>query len=432
MPLPTPSKDEEESAFISRFMGDTESVKNFSDEKQRAAVAYQKWRHHQTSGAKQEMSMAFPAQTGLSVGAPEGMPLVRKLNVGGIEKDIPLAYLDKDVIAVGNYINPANGQTTYVTPERIDNWVQQTNAMLADGVEIPVVLDHKENADAARGQIVKSYRKGDRLHMVAQIQGEDWAKQAMVNKVSPKIHSNFFGGNGKHYGDTITHLGLTPTPVVPGQGNFVTLSASRGAETEAPVYFFAAPTRSPAMPLSQEQQTKIRELGAGEEITETNVVDFLLTKVNLTASSNTQTLSRATTAETERDELKRKLTAKESEVQELSRKQTQETVSPLSLSLMVRAIRTEKEKAISSGGLCPAIADELELALCGPKETPNVTLLSRTAPGSADPYAMHIFTLLSRNTPTPKGGTVTATQIIPKQEERTPMSDARRAELMAY
>jgi len=38
--MPTPSRTEAESAFISRYMGSGEAKKSFPDAKQRAAVAY--------------------------------------------------------------------------------------------------------------------------------------------------------------------------------------------------------------------------------------------------------------------------------------------------------------------------------------------------------------------------------------------------------
>ena len=46
MPLPAPGKKEREPAFVSRFMGDPDMVREYPDAKQRAAVAYSQWRRH--------------------------------------------------------------------------------------------------------------------------------------------------------------------------------------------------------------------------------------------------------------------------------------------------------------------------------------------------------------------------------------------------
>jgi len=44
MPLPTPTADESEKDFVSRFMGDEQAVSDFPDESQRSAVAYSTYR----------------------------------------------------------------------------------------------------------------------------------------------------------------------------------------------------------------------------------------------------------------------------------------------------------------------------------------------------------------------------------------------------
>lgn len=46
--MPKPHKEETEQEYVSRFMGDPESRKDYPDEKQRAAVAYSMWRHRNT------------------------------------------------------------------------------------------------------------------------------------------------------------------------------------------------------------------------------------------------------------------------------------------------------------------------------------------------------------------------------------------------
>jgi hypothetical protein len=47
MPLPTPGKDEEKDGFVSRCMGDEVMNKEFSDQKQRAAVCIGQWKKHE-------------------------------------------------------------------------------------------------------------------------------------------------------------------------------------------------------------------------------------------------------------------------------------------------------------------------------------------------------------------------------------------------
>ncbi len=44
MPIPNPKGPEAKKEFVSRCMSDSVMVEEFSDEKQRAAVCYSKWR----------------------------------------------------------------------------------------------------------------------------------------------------------------------------------------------------------------------------------------------------------------------------------------------------------------------------------------------------------------------------------------------------
>lgn len=44
MPLPKPNKDETKDEFVSRFMSNEEAKKEFPEQKQRLAIAYEKWR----------------------------------------------------------------------------------------------------------------------------------------------------------------------------------------------------------------------------------------------------------------------------------------------------------------------------------------------------------------------------------------------------
>lgn len=59
--MPTPKKNEKESEFVSRCVGDKEMLKEFPDQKQRIAVCYSKWKQH----TKGELEQAFGKVLGL-------------------------------------------------------------------------------------------------------------------------------------------------------------------------------------------------------------------------------------------------------------------------------------------------------------------------------------------------------------------------------
>ncbi len=59
MPLPTPKADEAEADFVSRFMGDKEANATFPDQKQRSAVAYEKWKNRNKTVAALRAPIAY-------------------------------------------------------------------------------------------------------------------------------------------------------------------------------------------------------------------------------------------------------------------------------------------------------------------------------------------------------------------------------------
>jgi hypothetical protein len=53
MPMPKPYSEEEQKDFIARFMSDKEMIKDYPDEKQRAAIAYKTWRGNENADTDQ-------------------------------------------------------------------------------------------------------------------------------------------------------------------------------------------------------------------------------------------------------------------------------------------------------------------------------------------------------------------------------------------
>jgi HK97 family phage prohead protease len=54
MPIPKPTKDEKQDDFISRCMGDDVMVKDYPDEKQRAAICYSQWDKKEAKSKSEE------------------------------------------------------------------------------------------------------------------------------------------------------------------------------------------------------------------------------------------------------------------------------------------------------------------------------------------------------------------------------------------
>jgi hypothetical protein len=138
--------------------------------------------------------------------------------------DLPAFYYWKDAIVVGQYIHPAGRFSLDITRDRLDGYVANFSKMRDNGVGVPILMDHTNNAAATLGWIVDVRRDGDRLLELHQFLGEDARDVGLRNKVSLGIDPHFVDGRGNDYGEAIVHSAVTPTPVVPGQGEYVKCS----------------------------------------------------------------------------------------------------------------------------------------------------------------------------------------------------------------
>jgi hypothetical protein len=142
----------------------------------------------------------------------------------------PASYFWKDLISLGAYKGGIqvgnNGErkpfVLVATPERIANWHINGKKMLAAGLKVPAIKDHKSTADSALGRVI-DFRSDDdeTLFGLCQFIGEDAARIAARNEVSVGVCENYVDPTGQHWGDVVVHLGITPVPADPTQGNYI-------------------------------------------------------------------------------------------------------------------------------------------------------------------------------------------------------------------
>lgn len=111
------------------------------------------------------------------------------------------------------------------TAEDCRRYAERGNRMIASSVAIPVCWGHRDdakprNADDARSRFAKStagwieqYRleKDGRVLAVADLPDDEAAQAEKVKFASPEIE-RFIDGNGRNWGEVVTHLALTPRP----------------------------------------------------------------------------------------------------------------------------------------------------------------------------------------------------------------------------
>ena len=143
----------------------------------------------------------------------------------------------KDLVRIGTWSH-RNG-TTEITEADIDHWALTFAAMKAEGVGVTIPggenpHENQDNADANRGQVLDMYREGDRLVGVLELIGSDGIVAASRADVSIATIPELKTGKGTVYKNAITHVALTPVPVVSGLGKFK-IAASRGGTVSVPV-----------------------------------------------------------------------------------------------------------------------------------------------------------------------------------------------------
>lgn len=157
--------------------------------------------------------------------------------------------VEKEVIRDGTYFyideKTKLPQKLVVTPELRKHWHDQGNAMLGDGLPIPVPYEHdfKQNPMTPKEQLlgnageVKQYKmKGDKLLSVVDVQDPEVKGKIgrSIRWTSPWF-SSFVDGNGKKWENVISHLALTTRPRITAlkQEPFSSIAAALSMATEA-------------------------------------------------------------------------------------------------------------------------------------------------------------------------------------------------------
>ena len=223
----------------------------------------------------------------LSAGAPEAKPAVT-LGQGlpGEVNGLPAFYYWRQSIRDGSYRHPTAGFELKIDHSRRRRLEENFKRMQANGVAVPVVLDHDESADKCRGYVVDVRQNGPWLEELHQYLGADARDVALRNQVSLGIATNFKDGEGREYGEAIRHSALTPVPVIPGQGNAVGIAASSGQRSPAIEFILAAdtPRKEAFVPIeiSEQQFARFKELlGGGDDVTAETVVAKLADKLSV-------------------------------------------------------------------------------------------------------------------------------------------------------
>ena len=100
-----------------------------------------------------------------------------------------------------------------MTEERLDRLFATFNQMKANGVDVEVVVDHRDDAEAVVGNTVAMSRTNGALNAAVEMKGERGITLAQtVKNVSVMIDQDFKDGQNRSYGEAITHIAIVVCP----------------------------------------------------------------------------------------------------------------------------------------------------------------------------------------------------------------------------
>lgn len=150
------------------------------------------------------------------------------------EKDNDGLTYWKELIYEGDFVKThASGrkQPIPVDKERLNHWHNTINAMLSNGVAIPLPKGHTTDPELKRGSIVGSARrrnKAGKESLFAKVKFKDSksADDLKGSDVSIFADNEFTDGKDKYYFNPITHVAVTDYPVINGLEGFEAIVAS--------------------------------------------------------------------------------------------------------------------------------------------------------------------------------------------------------------
>lgn len=140
---------------------------------------------------------------------------------------------EKELIYLGNFRKKTDTQdiSFSVLDSTLEHWHNTVAAMLSNGVDVPVAIEHTTDPTKNAGQLVSTSirpnAKGvNALYGVIKFVDTEKAKLAKSANVSVNIAKDKTDGLNRVYYSPITHVALTNYPVIPGLEPFAAISLS--------------------------------------------------------------------------------------------------------------------------------------------------------------------------------------------------------------
>ncbi len=329
-----------------------------------------------------------------------------------IDGDTPVQSFKKDIIREGVYTHPVHGWKLDVTTERMQGWIDTFKQMRSNGVDVEVVIDHKDTAEAIRGYVTDMFMEGNTLYGVHEMRGADAIELVKcVRNVSVNIQKDFTDGEGNDYGEAITHSAIVKGPVVPGQGEFEALAASLAVslavrKDRVPPTLYLNTQGVDSMDEFLKELKKL--LGGDTDLTAENALDAVKTAFEGAGTAANKELTASVES----------LTAKVTELEKIKPNvhldqpvtKPQVKMDPEVVADKVENLGEQLSLLVEAGKISPAARDLLEPCLAGTPQKRNLYALSIQSGGdTGQSMVKQIINALKSNVPM-KAGEVTGPQ----------------------
>ncbi len=288
----------------------------------------------------------------------------------------------KDAMRVGHYKHPKNKWELDVDTKRLETWASTTKQMLANGVDIEIVVDHSDKAEDIRGYVTDAFVEPDKdgedtLFLVHEFAEAHTDLPQTVKNVSVLIDPAFVDGEGREYGEAITHSSVTQKPVVAKQGPFIPLSLVSPNSKK----------QKEGSPMKELLKKLAAKLGLKEgDLTEENVFEKVSDKLDKDGASLKET-----------ETLKAQLTQATEELAKSKKKHAPE-IDPDALEDLAESAVQQIEGLVASNKIVPAVAASLLTVLVGEDKTKRCsTALSRKFSSSESSIVRGVVEALKLN-----------------------------------
>lgn len=299
---------------------------------------------------------------------------ISPISIGAREKieGVLVQKFKKDMLKVGQYKHPSAGWELDVTPEKLEKYLAAFKAMQANGVDVEIPIDHSRSASDNLGYVTDMFIEPDEngvptLYGVHEARGEDAIGVIARNKnVSVAIEKNLVDGKGNKYGEAIVHSSVVQGPIVPGQGEFIPIAASKdgGDIEQIPVFNLCEGDKT----MDKEMLLKLKALlGKDDDSTAENIMSRLEAAMKAGADS-------LTTAKDENINLKKEVEKiKAASTQTAS---TEVKIDPNLAEQMGSTAEQQLSLLAQAGKITPAVKDKLTAGLIGETGKRNLIALS--------------------------------------------------------